>query len=296
MDTGLGSRFDADAVGFALVFVSAAGFGTLGIFGVYAQRAGLSIPTVLVFRFVLGSAFVWAALAARGRARLLAGRTLAVAFALGALGYATMSGLYFVGLEFMTAGMVAIVLYTYPAFVVLLAAVAVGEPVNRTTVVALCLALAGAGLAVGANPAGASPVGVLVVLAAAAAYAVYITVSRAALDDTDSLVLTAHVLPAAAATFLVVGAATGDLSVPRAPTEWAILVGVAALATAVPVFAFFAGLERLGASRAGIVSTVEPPITVALGALLFAEPVTAVTVTGGALVLGAVVLLQRSPG
>lgn len=277
----------------ALVFLSAVCFGTMGIFGVFAFRAGLDIPTVLTYRFALASLVIWPVLGALGHRTLLTGRHLAYAIALGAFGYATMNALFFLGLEFLTAGLAAIVLYTYPAFVVVLAVLTVGERVTRLTVGALALALAGVGLISGADPAGADPVGVAVVVGAALAYALYITAARVVLTRVDPLVLTAHVLPAAAGAVVVYGTATGGVAVPRGTTEWGILVGIATVSTAIPVLAFFAGLERIGASRASIVSTVEPAVTVFLGAALLAEPVTPVTVVGGALILAGVVLLER---
>lgn len=73
-----------DTVGVALVSLSAVCFGMLGISGVYAQQAGLSIPTLLAGRFALASVVVWALLAATGRVRLLRGRALATGLALGA--------------------------------------------------------------------------------------------------------------------------------------------------------------------------------------------------------------------
>jgi drug/metabolite transporter (DMT)-like permease len=282
-----------ERLGIALVFASAVGFGTLGIFGIYAQRAGLSIPTVLAFRFLLAAAIVWVLLAAQGRLVVLRGRTLAIALGLGAFGYATQSGLYFLGLEFMTAGLVAIVLYTYPAFVVILAVLTIDERLTRTLVLALVLSLGGVVLVTGANPAGASLIGVGIVLGAALAYAVYITVSRALLVTLDPLVLTAYVLPAAGITFVLIGSATGDLAIPTTPSAWTVLVCIAVFATALPVVTFFAGITYVGASRAGIISTVEPPVTVVLGAALFAEPVTTATVVGGALILLGVILLER---
>lgn len=289
-----GSSAEHDRLGVLLVLIAAVGFGTLGIFGTFAQQAGLSIPTVLLYRFFIATLLVWGLLAARGRLRLLRGRTLLAAIALGSLGYATMSGLFFLGLEYMTTGLVAIVFYTYPAFVVVLAVAAVEERVSRATVVALALALGGVGLVVGADPAGASRTGVWVMIAAALTYAAYITASRAVLETTDSLLLTAHVLPAAGLTFLVGGSIAGDLAMPTAASAWAILGGIALLGTAIPVFAFFAGLSRIGASRSGILSTAEPVVTVALGTVLFAEPLTVPTLVGGGLILTAVVLLQRT--
>lgn len=281
-----------DRVGFALVLVSAVGFGTLGIFGKLADGAGLSIPTVLAFRFLLATALVWLLLGARGELRVLRGRSLALGVALGALGYATMSGLYFWGLTFMTAGLVGIVLYTYPVFVVAAAAMRLDERVTRRTVGALAAALAGVALVTGADPAGADPRGIAVVLGAAVVYASYITASRVALTTVDPRVLTAHVLPAAGATFLVFGTATGSLDVPGTPYAWGVVVAIAVAATAVPILAFFAGLQRIGASRASIVSTAEPVVTLLLGAAVLGEPVTPATAAGAALVLGGVLLVQ----
>ncbi|WP_433628043.1 DMT family transporter [Halomicrococcus sp. NG-SE-24] len=281
-----------DRVGVALVLVSAAGFGTLGIFGKLAAAAGLSIPTVLLFRFLLATALVWGLLAVRGRLDLLSGRNLLVGLGLGAFGYAAMSGLYFWGLSFMTAGLVGILLYTYPVFVVVLAAFALDERVTRRTAAALALALSGVALVTGADPAGADPRGVAVVVAGAVVYATYITVSRVALDAVPADRLTAHVLPAAAAAYFVYGSATGALAVPATAYEWSIVVAIAVVATALPIFTFFAGLARIGASRASVVSTTEPVVTLLLGAAVLSEPVTLATVVGGALVLGGVLVVQ----
>lgn len=283
----------ADRTGTLLVIVSAVGFATLGIFGKFAYTAGLTLTTVLAFRFLLATVIVWPVLAVSGSLVRLSGRSLAVAFALGAFGYAAMSGLYFWGLEFMSAGMVAIVLYTYPVFVVLLAAGTLGERITRRTALAVVLALAGVALITGTDPAGADPRGVAIVLGAALVYATYITVSRAALASVDARTLTAYVLPAAAGAFLAYGTATATLQVPVGPRGWGIVVAIAVIATVIPIFTFFAGLARIGASRAAIVSTFEPAVTVLLGAALLGEPITTATVVGGGLILGAVVLVQR---
>ncbi|ODR82329.1 multidrug DMT transporter permease [Haladaptatus sp. W1] len=282
----------SDRLGTALVIVSAVGFGTLGILGKLAAGAGLSIPTVLFFRFLLATALVWAGLAVRGRLRRFSGRTLLVGLGLGAFGYAAMSGLYFWGLSFLTAGLVGILLYTYPVIVVVLSALFLDERITRRTGVALVLALVGVALITGGDPAGADPRGIVVVLAAAVVYASYITASRVALDAVPADLLTAHVLPAAACAYLVYGSATGTLSVPDSGSQWLIVAAIAVLATALPIFTFFAGLGRIGASRASIVSTVEPVVTLLLGAAILAEPVTPVTVLGGASVLAGVLLVQ----
>lgn len=282
----------SDRLGTVLVVVSALGFGTLGIFGKLAASAGLSIPTVLAFRFLFATILVWSWLGVRGSLRLLSGRDLLVGLGLGCFGYATMSLLYFLGLEYLTAGLTGIVLYTYPVFVVALAVAVLGEPVTRRTLAALVVALAGVVLITGAEPAGVDPRGVFIVLLAAIVYATYIVVSRQTLATVDSRTLTAHVLPAATVSFLLFGSATGELQMPTTAESWLIITGIAVVATVVPIVAFFAGLSRIGASRTSIVSTIEPAGTLALGALILGEPVTPVTLAGGALVVTGVVLVE----
>ena len=51
----------------------------------------------------------------------------------------------------------------------------------------------------------------------------------------------------------------------------------------------------MGPSTASILSTLEPLTTVALAFVVFGETLSAVQVTGAALVLGAAVWLQRRP-
>lgn len=285
---------NGDRVGTLLVAVSAVGFATLAIFWKFAYAAGLSISTVLAFRFLLATAIVWPVLAFTGSFARLRGRTLAVALGLGAFGYAAMSGLYFWGLTFMSAGLVAIVLYTYPVFVMVQSAVVLDERVTRRTVVAVALSLAGVALIAGTDPAGADLRGVAIVLGAAVVYATYITVSRATLATVDARTLTAYVMPAAAGAFIAYGTVAGTLQVPAGREAWAVVVAIAVVATAMPVFTFFAGLSRIGASRAAVVSTFEPVVTVLLGAALLGEPITAATVAGGAAILVAVILVQRA--
>jgi drug/metabolite transporter (DMT)-like permease len=178
-------------------------------------------------------------------------------------------------------------------FVLVLAAVVLEEPVGGRRLVALVSTLGGVALITGADPAAADPRGVGIVLGAAVVYATYITVSRTTLEGVTAPTLTAHVMPAAALTFLVVGAGTDSLAVPEGAVAWAAVLGIAVLATAVPIFAFFAGLSRIGAAPAAILSTVEPVVTVALGAAFLAEPVSAVVLVGGALVLVGVALVPR---
>jgi len=60
------------------------------------------------------------------------------------------------------------------------------------------------------------------------------------------------------------------------------------------VLAFLAGLERIGPTNAAMLSTLEPVVTVALGAVFLNETLRPATWIGGGLILVAVILLTRS--
>jgi drug/metabolite transporter (DMT)-like permease len=73
---------------------------------------------------------------------------------------------------------------------------------------------------------------------------------------------------------------------------WFGIVGVAVVATFVPVQAFYAGTQRIGASQASLISTVEPLWTIATASLIYGERLTPVQLAGGVLILGGVLLAQ----
>jgi drug/metabolite transporter (DMT)-like permease len=57
---------------------------------------------------------------------------------------------------------------------------------------------------------------------------------------------------------------------------------------------YFAGLQRIGPTRASTISTLEPLVTVTLAAIVLGERIATVQMAGGALILAAVVLLARA--
>src|SRR5215203_364147 len=67
---------------------------------------------------------------------------------------------------------------------------------------------------------------------------------------------------------------------------------IALVSTVGAILTFFAGLARVGPSTAAILSVFEPVVTVALAAVVFGESLALVQLSGGALVLAAVVVVQ----
>lgn len=278
-------------VGALLVLVASAGFGTLAIFGKLAEAAGLNTTTLLAFRFTIGAGLLWVGLLFLGRARRLPAEQLKVAFVLGLL-YASFSGLFFWALLYIPAGIAAIAFYTYPAYVYAVSVSFLGEQLTRLKLIALVVAVSGVALIVGGDTVGIDLFGIVLILLAAVGYALYIAGSRAALGSIDADLLAGVVLIATSISFVGFGLVSGRLFVPASGEQWGIILGIAVLGTAVPIFLYVAGLEHIEASRASILGTAEPLVTVLLGVALLDEIVTPTVAIGGALVLLGVALIQ----
>ena len=283
-----------ETVGVVMVLFAAAGFGTLAIFGKFAEEAGLNTTTLLTFRFVVAAVLLWLGLVVWGRARLLSGRRLRAALALGVL-YATFSALFFWGLLFVPAGVAGIAFYTYPVGVYVLSVTFLDEGLSGRKLVALVFALGGVALVARADPGAVDLFGVALIVLAAAGYAGYITGSRAAVASVSADILTGVALIATALVFVAFGLGSGRLFLPTTVDQWVPILGTAVLGTTLPLFLYVSGLERIEASRAAVTSTVEPVVTVLLGISILDEAFTLSLVSGGALVLGGVLLIQTDP-
>lgn len=277
-------------VGFLLIAGSAAGFGTLAIFGRYAYAANMDAVTILFLRFGLSALVLFGLLLLR-REALPRGRTLWQLIGMGALGYVGQAFCYLSALNYASSGLVALLLYLYPAFVTLLSVAVLHERMTRTRGVALTIALVGTALTIG--PAGGQALGIGLALGAAAIYSVYIIVGAQVMKQV-SAIQSSTVIFAAAGVMAGLLMLSSGVHLPTTAAGWAAIGGLVLVATVLPVMAFLAGLSRVGPTTAAMLSTLEPVVTVLLAAWLQHELLQPLTIAGGALILGAVLLLTRS--
>lgn len=280
-----------DRAGILFVALSALGFATLGVFGKIAFGMGWSSLDLLSWRMLLAAVWVWGWLLRRGGWRFRISEAL-VPFLLGAVGYATQTTLYFAALERLPVGVLVLLLYVYPVFVVLLAWLLERERPTQTALLAMGLALVGIALTTDLSGQ-VGLLGVLLALASAAVYATYLLVSARVSHVSDPVRTSGYVFVGAALSFTALAWLDGRFQVPGSLSDWGLLLGVSTVATVFPVVLIFAGLRRIRATRASIVSMLEPLFTIALGVLILGERLSLAQLLGGGLVLLSVVILQR---
>jgi drug/metabolite transporter (DMT)-like permease len=272
---------------------SAAGFGVMPVLTKVAYDDGTSVSGLLSVRF--STAAVVLLVIALWRREPLPRKGLALRmFLLGAVGYVVESACYFAALTRISAGLTALLLYAYPALVVLLTAV-----MNRSrpgTRPAVCVVVASVGTALTIGPvAGGQWTGVLLGLGAAVSYATYIVTSARVVSGVGPFATSAVVMGGAGLVYDGYALSKGAAG-PSTGEAWAAVLAVALFGTVVAVAAFFWALELLGPADTAVISTFEPVVSVVTAALVLGESLTVLQLAGGALVLVAVAVLAKSPG
>lgn len=278
-------------VGALSVVLSAACFGALAIFIKIAYGSGAEPVAVLSLRFII-AALPMTAIMLFKSLRWPRGRNLLTLIGMGGLGYVGQSFGYFSALNYASAGLVALLLYLYPALVAALGAIFLRQRLSGVKLAALLAALAGTALTIGGDTSGSLP-GVLFGVGAALIYSIYILVGSRVTQEEGAFPSATVVMISAAAVFGVV-AALQQPALPGTVSGWTAVVAIALVSTVIAMVTFFVGLARLGAADAATLSTLEPLVTVILAALFLNEPISLMKMLGGGVILTAVVVLARA--
>ena len=277
--------------GMLFVVISAIAFGAIPVFARAAYNAGSDPISVLFFRFSIASIIMIPFIAVQKipfpRGRFLLGLML-----MGGIGYVGQSFCYFTALTMASAGLVAILLYLYPAIVVILSSLLFKERITGLKVSALILALTGTVLTIGLG-GGGSLLGIALAMTAPFIYSAYILAGSKITKEVEILSSSTVVMISASFVFGAFIAVRG-LNMPQTLVGWGGVLAIALISTVIAIIAFFAGLKRVGPTNASMLSTFEPVTTVVLAAIVFGEEIGLMRVVGGVLILMAVILLAKS--
>jgi drug/metabolite transporter (DMT)-like permease len=277
------------AVGLGLTLASAVFYSWLGVLSQLAFDGGATVGTVLSGRFLLAAGILWLLVwvirpRRPDRRQVLAGLLLGVAMSAHAW-------LFSESLTRLDAGLVDLLLFTYPALVMLGAVVLRRERWSARRAVALGTVTAGTAFVLLGGLQSIDPLGALLALGSAVAYTGYILTSAGQLERTDPFLFTALVATGAAVLLTVAGAAQKDVSLDVGVSAVA-LIGALALVAIAGMVTFVAGISRLGASRASIISAVQPALTPLVGFAVFADRLAPAQMLGGTLVIAGIVILE----
>jgi DME family drug/metabolite transporter len=280
-------------LGYLLIVGAAVLWGLLGPASRFAMRDGVDPLEIAFWRAALGTVLFGVHAGAIRRLRVER-RDLPAVIAFGVVGIGLFYAAYFQAVRQGGAALAAVLLYTAPVWVAVLAWLLRWERMNATKAVALAITLAGvAGLASAAGGevrvgAGALFWGLL----SGWAYATYYLFGKRFFDRYPAPTLFLYALPVGALGLLPLV----DFHPAKSAAAWGAIVFVALIPTYGAYLLYSAGLRRVEATRAATVATVEPVVSAVAAYLVWGERLAPAGYAFAALVLAGVMLMVRAGG
>ena len=264
------------APGTLYTLLAAAGFGAVSILTTLALATGITLSTVLAWRYTLAAVVLVTFVGTQQYKRIPPNEMLRFV-TIGGFGQALLVYLALSSLAYIPAATLAFLFYSYPAWVALVQTARGAERVDARRALALALSFAGIVVMVGVPSADGEWRGVALALAAAMVYGAYIPVMRVLQKDHPVAPTSAYAKIGAALAFLVLSVADQSFTFRLSVEAWGIIVALTVVSTVLPSVFFLMGLIRLGPVRTAIVSTVEPFLTALLGVIVLGQALTMTT-------------------
>lgn len=278
--------------GAVFVFLSAFMYAALPILGKLAYQVGLSPSAVLLLRYLFSFLLLSIYIIFCKNTRILTLTPLVLFQGI----LLTMGSLfYFYSLKYLAAGITTVIFFLYPVLVACLTVPIYKERIRLQLILALLLAIAGIILVSGINQSfeGISIEGVELALLACLCYTIYSLIGQKTVQETDPLSMTATLSLVAV---IIIACFSNRELVFLSQLSWQqISIGLmmAILNTLLAVLFFLKGLQKIGAARASLISTAEPPLCLLLAFLVLRETLTLTQLLGSLLVFASMILAAK---
>lgn len=271
------------------IFLSALLYSTLPILGKIAYDAGLNPGSILILRFVFSFAILSLFITVIKRSHLFVFSPLVIVQGL----FMGISGLlYFYALKYLSAGLTTVIFFSHPVLVASLAILIYKEKFSKSLFLGLALALTGVILVSGIG--GAADVvsyrGIIFALLSCLCYAFYSLLGQKNVSGTDPLSLSATLFLVVVILVMAINCSHLDFITRLNLKQLMITLTMAVFNTSLAILFFLTGVKKIGASRASLISTAEPPLCIIMAFIILGETLTMVQLTGSILVFISMIL------
>lgn len=252
------------------------------------QLVQLRITTAVVFLFL------W--LLCRHRPLFRIERRDAIYFLLlGTFGMAAINITYLYAISKLNVAAALILEYLAPVIIAIYTVVFQRERLNAWTALAILAAVVGCYLVVGAynlTLLQLNMAGILSGLGAACAFAWWSVHGEYGMHRYNPWTVLFYAMLVAAGEWNLLHPPLEAFRYAYAPATWGWIVFVAVVGAILPFGLYYEGINRIRATRASITSTIEPIVAGILSFLFLGEAMAPLQISGGLLVIAAIILLQ----
>lgn len=266
------------------------GTNPLGALKLYGE--GMTTGSVLFWRFGLAWLIIALVMAVRRESPKVSWPQFRTLSALGLLFIVSSLTLY-LSFMHMPAGVASTILFTYPVMTAVIMSLFFKERLRLVTVVSVLLSLVGVLLLYWGDGNNAlSLLGVLLVLASALSYALYIIVMDKGNLQMSSFKINFYVLAYCAVGMLVYSLLSGaPMQVPHGGTSWFYVMWLAFVPAIFALVLMVYAAKYVGSTATAIMGAMEPLTAVLIGVFVFGEPFGPRLALGIALILAAVAFI-----
>ena len=278
--------------GFILGAIAAASYGMNPLFTLPLYSAGMSVDTVLFYRYSL-AVIVLGIMMKFQKQSFAIKRVDVLPLCIMGLLFAFSSLFLFMSYNYMDAGIASTILFVYPVLVAIIMAVVFKEKVSPITMFSIALAFVGISMLC-MSPGGQtlSLVGITFVFLSSLSYAIYIVgVNRSSLKDMPIAKLTFYVLLFGLSVYVVRLQFCTELQVIPTPMLWINAVSLAVFPTVISLVTMTKAIHYIGSTPTAILGALEPVTALFFGVLVFGEQLTPRIILGILMVITAVTLI-----
>jgi drug/metabolite transporter (DMT)-like permease len=275
-----------------VIIISGVLYGLLGYFGMNLINAGLSISTMLFWRFSVATVILFLFKRTLNKIPQSQSSIAWVPLGISSIFYGVSAVLYFLASQVIGTGLSMVLFFTYPAFVMALSWILDRNRITLFAVVSLCFLLLGLFFINNADDKVMDLFGVFIAVASAALYALYIYISKNQVKKIEPLLSTLLLCFSSSILFLVFSLIEGSFCFPDGFGSWVNVIAIATVGTALPAFMLLKGLQTVDSGVASILSVFEPVMTVLLGAFALGETLTQGQLVGIVTILLGTILIQ----
>ena len=274
------------AKGYLLAAISSATYGMNPLFSLPLYADGMSVDSVLFFRYLFAVPMVALMLKSRGRSFSVGKKEVWPLLMVGVF-FVLSSITLFRSYYYMDSGIASTILFVYPVMVALIMALFFKEKISLQTWTCIALALGGVGLLYKA-PSGAtlSLIGILFVLGSALAYTLYIvSIYKTILKDVPSVKVTFYVILLGCFIFGAMVLFGDGLQTPTKWYLWLDIFAFALMPTVISMYCATQAIVYIGSTSTAILGALEPLTAVFFGITVFGETLCGRDVAGLVLII-----------
>ena len=285
------------AGGYAAGLIAGMAYGANPLFGKDLLAGGVSVNSVLFFRYVIAMACMALLIAWKKESLRISRKQFEWMIMLG-LFFSASSLTLFEAYRYIPAGLATTVVYLYPVFTALIMVFLHRMP-SWQSWISIGASLAGVAIMTGAGQGGSfNLTGILLCAASAFSYAMYLVIVNQSrrLANVSADTITFYSLSIGSVLYLALGIRSGiplTAGIDSAH-DWLNLCGLGIVPTMVAMLALAISTKTIGPTKTAVLGVSEPLTAIAIGTLMFSEPFTANVAVGVAVCISAILFMVLS--